>query len=398
MKRKLLAVCWLPICLVVVDGAFGQVPKIHGYTTVIPVKGATPEAVAKAVTLSTPSEVPLWTYSIVAYDGNTYTGSIVGRSPYNRAKTTTNITTQIVPLVISITDGSGTVVYDPTITDTCIAGITSTDTSLITNSPIFVNHAFTMNGVSVGTTQYIDAFQRAEFWSLVGGTNYHTMLSLSTLASEPLSFGATVAQNYDAVALFGGCGHIGVVDMTTMDNAITALITGPLAGTVTPGAFPIFLTHNVVMGAPGHNLFINCCVLGYHSGFFSGPNLQIYSPFSLDTSGVFGGDVETLSHEMGEAINDPFGTSPTPAWGAEGQVTAGNCQSNFEVGDPLSPGFATPTAPFTIVGSNGFTYHLQELAFFNWFFGGTNTGAGGKYSNNSTFGGHAKACPPGGTN
>jgi hypothetical protein len=77
----------------------------------------------------------------------------------------------------------------------------------------------------------------------------------------------------------------------------------------------------------------------------------------------------------------------------------GGCQGNFEVGDPLSPGGIPPTSnSFVVVGANGFTYHLQELAFFNWFYGGASTGSGGKYSNNGTFGGFAKACPPGGTN
>jgi hypothetical protein len=38
-------------------------------------------------------------------------------------------------------------------------------------------------------------------------------------------------------------------------------------------------------------------------------------------------------------------------------------------------------------------YDTQELAFFNWFFGGDSIGAGGVYSNNGTFGGPAAPCP-----
>ena len=68
------------------------------------------------------------------------------------------------------------------------------------------------------------------------------------------------------------------------------------------------------------------------------------------------------------------------------------CQSNLEVGDPLS-GTLIP-----IVTLNGFHYHLQEMAFYSWFYGGTSLGAGGKYSSNGTFNGAAKLCPPGGTN
>ena len=62
------------------------------------------------------------------------------------------------------------------------------------------------------------------------------------------------------------------------------------------------------------------------------------------------------THEVNEWINDPGGANPTPAWGNIGQVAG--CQANLEDGDPLS-GTLMPT-----VTLNGFTYHLQELAFF----------------------------------
>jgi hypothetical protein len=38
---------------------------------------------------------------------------------------------------------------------------------------------------------------------------------------------------------------------------------------------------------------------------------------------------------------------------------------------------------------NGFTYHLQELAFFSWFYGAPSIGIHGWYSNNDTFTGDA---------
>ena len=70
------------------------------------------------------------------------------------------------------------------------------------------------------------------------------------------------------------------------------------------------------------------------------------------------------------------------------------------VGDPLSPGFSTTTNPFFFTNtSTGVTYTLQELAFYSWFLGSNpSLGAGEKYSDNGTFNGYAKACPPGGTN
>jgi hypothetical protein len=167
---------------------------------------------------------------------------------------------------------------------------------------------------------------------------------------------------------------------------------------VNAGTLRIFLTKSVVSAEVGTSINSNCCILGYHNSIQVGPNLQIYSPFSIDTSGTFGKmDVSTLSHELGEAINDPTGVNLTPSWGNVGQVSG--CQTNLEVGDPLSPGgLPPPSNEFTIVGANGLTYHLQELAFGSWFFDAPSLGAGGKYSNNGTFAGGAKPCPPGGTN
>jgi hypothetical protein len=40
---------------------------------------------------------------------------------------------------------------------------------------------------------------------------------------------------------------------------------------------------------------------------------------------------------------------------------------------------------------NNFDYHLQELAFFSWFYGGNSMGVGGKFSNNGTFATGARA-------
>jgi hypothetical protein len=324
-------------------------------------------------------------YTLLAYDGNMYSGSIVGRSPLNRGKTTTTIPTQLIPLVITING----VVYDPTKPDACVSG-SPTDVSIIAQSPIFTNNPWTMNGVPMGTTQYIDAFQRAEFG--LQGTPYHLILNQSMLPAQALTLSGT---NVPTTCANGTASSIGEVDINTFDAAIQNLLINVLPPTVNPGTFPIFLTKEVVETQNG-----GCCILGYHSGIFVNGQLEIYSPFSIDTTGAFGpGFVGTLSHEMGEAINDPPANNPTPPWGNIGQ-TEGFCQTNFEVGDPLSPGFGTPTNPFTVLGGNGLTYTLQELAFYGWFYGSNalGTGAGGKFSDNTTFGGHAKLCPPGGTN
>jgi hypothetical protein len=143
-----LAVCtWAP-------GALGeQPPVVKGHVDVIPLHQLPPSLrqaemerqaeVARQAVLnqsSTPAPLTTWNYSVVAYDGKTYTGSIMGRSPYYNGKMATNIPTQIIPLIITITDKSGTVVYDPTVSDTCLPTSDYTPVSVITGSPLFSSH------------------------------------------------------------------------------------------------------------------------------------------------------------------------------------------------------------------------------------------------------------------
>jgi len=405
------AVCvWAP-------SAFGQQKHyIKGTVKAIPVHDLTaaeggiqpavvPEGRFKADTV-TPVKPPLpsWNYSVVAYDTKTYTGTILGRSPYYNGKTTTTLQAQIVPLIITIKDANGTVVYDPTAADTCAPGHTGVD--IIVNSPLFTNNAWTMNSLSMGNTQYEDANQRAEFWSLLGNTPFHLTLQESTLSAQSLSFGtggtSGPGSNYPT-SVTSACEELGVVETNDMNNAIQTLITGSLAASVNVGTIPLFLTKNVVMSDGDTNLFgPNCCTLGFHSAFTVGTNLQVYGPFVVDTAQAFGpGFTGTMAHEVGEAINDPYpsgSTNQTPPWGNQGQVPAGQCQNNFEVGDPLSGGGVPPTSNnWVIAGANGLTYDLQELAFFSWFYGDPDLGTAGFYSNHGTFTGHSKACPPGGT-
>jgi hypothetical protein len=364
---------------------------LKGYSTVLPVTHAYPPIPGTRVVAPLPS----FTYNVTASSdlgGGTYSGTILGASPSAKTKGTTTLTVQIVPLDITINDGTTTINYNPNAADPCNSGHKAT--VVVNQSPIFTKVAWTMNGVNVGTTQYIDAFQRAEFWKDVKGTGYHLKLKRVVLPTQIVKFsGATNGANV-APGTSGRCGYIGVVNINTLDSIVQKLITGPLAGKINVGTFPIFITKDVVESESGVSL-TQCCVLGYHSGFTVGGNLQIYSPFSFDSSGAFGGDVNTLAHEMGEAVNDPSGNNATPVWGNIGQVL-GRCQSNFEVGDPLSEGFGTPTNTFVVTAKNGLTYHLQELAFFNWFFGGTSLGAGGMFSDNGSFKGDAILCSAGG--
>jgi hypothetical protein len=152
--------------------------------------------------------------------------------------------------------------------------------------------------------------------------------------------------------------------------------------TVNPGTFPMLMLYNSPMPIGDPTNIGDCCVGGFHSILPVGPiTFQAYSPFDFDVSGLFttaSSDTAIASDEVAEFVNDPYIINQTPAWGHTGQVAG--CQGNLEVGDPLT-GNEFPR----IVGSNGITYHLQELAFFSWFFGNPSLGIHGWDSDNGTF-------------
>jgi len=229
---------------------------------VVPLTGVSDAAIGASVAAST--TIPMWRYNITSSrDGKPYTGVMVGRSPFFHGARTTNVPTFIIPLKVHMTDGG---VFDPSATDsTCSPA--GTPLSLFQNSPIITPVDISMGGIDIGVAQYVDAYQRASFWSDVSatGTRYHAALGpVTTLALQTFNVPAGKGATY-TTSQYGGCGHIGVVDFTTMDNYVTGTLMPALAGSgVGPTNFPIILLYNVVMGAPGDSLNSNCCVLGYH--------------------------------------------------------------------------------------------------------------------------------------
>lgn len=154
---------------------------LHEYYAYGRLSGATNEEAVSASLAAT--TVPMGAYTVTSSrDTNTYPGVVVGRSPLNHGSRTTDVPFLLVPVKVHMPDGG---VFDPGVADsTCLGG--KVPTTVTQNSPIFNNASFTMNGAGVGTTQYIDAFQRAEFWQnlSVTGNRYHVMLHPFTVLPE----------------------------------------------------------------------------------------------------------------------------------------------------------------------------------------------------------------------
>jgi hypothetical protein len=349
----------------------------QAYYTVVPHQDFSPGALVAPVSGTT---IPLWSYSIKSpLDNNTYSGTMVGRSPFFHGARTTNVSTIIVPLKIVFSTGA---TFDPTATDTTCSP-SGTPLVLTQKSPLYTPLDISMGGVDMGVTQYVDAFQRANFFTEVSptGTRYHTVLSpVTTLSAVTVNVPAADGSVFSTTS-FGGCGGtIGVMNFNWFDPEVTGTIIPSLAASgVGPTTLPIFLMKNVVMTSGTPSFPNNCCILGYHGAF--GSPLQTYAPVDYDTSGMFSGvtTVTAMSHEIGEWMNDPVGNNPTPLWGHVGQVSG--CQNNLEVGDPLS-GTEFPA----LLAANGVTYHMQELAFFSWFYRQVpSIGVNGWFSDNNTF-------------
>jgi hypothetical protein len=355
---------------------------------------------AASTTAPNAVQLPVWSYHVVSTrDGNAYSGLIVGRPPDTTGSNAhVNVTTQVVPIrfefesvatavdlttgIISTAPGKATstpVVPDPG----CFAGSDNVPIRLLAQSPIFQNADFNFGGTDVGTTQYTDAFQRASFWTEIDKNNYHVRLGpvqiLPTLVVHvPAAQGLSLPANIFAPA-FNMCGPEGLVDIFFVDTVVVNAMKN-MPG-VTPGTFPMFMMYNTAMPIGDPTNLANCCAGGYHSLTVANTGLQTYSPFDFDVSGFFvpsANDTAIVSHEAAEWMNDPYLINNTPPWGNTGQVVG--CQGNLEVGDPL-----TGTEAPRIAMPNGFTYHLQELAFFSWFFGSPSVGIHGWFSNNGTF-------------
>jgi hypothetical protein len=239
------------------------------------------------------------------------------------------------------------------------------------DSPLFGNLAYTSNGVALGSRQYIDAFQAAELHGLVPLT-YHTNFINETKYYHVFSVSVPAADGF-AGYLKGTKCAAGEISQSWFDNVARSAINSLK---FSHALIPFNLLNNTVMYGANTS---DCCIIGYHSAYGTSTYAQVYGVGSyVAPQWGFTGltDVAALSHELGEAVNDPFVGNPTPAWGHIGQVSG--CQDNFEVGDPLSGN------EFAAV-LNHFTYHLQDLAFFSWFYRGTAAnhqylGTGGKYS------------------
>ena len=352
-----------PLCRVLVCAAAllacSPADAATGRRTTSALSGGAPPSGARTV--------PTFTDSFT-FDGQRYPYRMVGTNP-RTSSATTRVPTEIVPLRFVFADGK---VFD---------GTPRVDDVLA--SPIF-----TPAGFDSGTTQFADAFRRAEFWSSVSanGGGYHVLLKptvLPTVTVEvPAGRGSTGVANGVPYGLVDG--HWAYANVA--EGLIHRLHIDPTTLAI--------LYSDAVYYSPGGDTE-HCCTVGMHGSTgdwgYQGPSnangrpdintfiitgwehAEHFGDGGLAQPGTNGG-TEVLSHEVAEWLDDPFPLNHAPAWSSPIAPWYG-CNSWLEAGDPL-------VSAERYVGG----YNLQDEAFLSWFAHDVpSQGIGGRYTLVDTF-------------
>lgn len=296
-----------------------------------------------------------WSGSFTDLHGHNVTYKMVGQDPAT-SNTDTHIKTFIIPVIFVYGPSNGNMTFDPTTTK-AFKKRTIIDNTL--SSPLFDNGAdFKSGDIDCGQGQYIDVYQRCNFWSHVStNTGYHTILDYTKNKKlKPLTINVSVAQGSVITNPFGEQ-PVGTMSISAFDGQLTSYLTSH-AAQITPDTFPFFVSYNIYLTQGG------CCIGGYHS--VRGTQSYGYTTYA-DEHGVFSEDVSAASHEIGEWMDDPFTNNHV------------FCQDNsiLENGDPLVPNDNYGT--FT-VKLNKFTFHPQSLVYLPYFGAPISTSANSWYA------------------
>jgi len=343
MNRRF-AVCVIAMLFVLACASIAQETKYPEILDAKPMFKAGPNHMelapkAPAATLTQ------WNGSFTDLTKKTVKYTQIGTDP-NSTNVTTTIPVYIIPVKFKYPPKNGNATFDPK------THVLSNGKTVIQNtiaSPIFqAGVDFNQGGTDLGNTQYIDAFQRGNFWSVVStNSNYHVLLGKPTVLAEKSITVSNSGQGSVFTNPFTGSGIVGTYDINLFDAKLQTWMAG--FKKINPGVLPIFISYDIFLTSGG------CCIGGYHNANGPQPGGQTYSYATyVDSVGSFSQDVSALSHEIGEWLDDPF---------VDNLV---NCHDNgiMEVGDPLEGTANYGGYPYTL---GGFTYNLQSLVFIGYF-------------------------------
>ena len=294
--------------------------------------------------INPPANLVQWNGGFTDLTGHNITFVMVGTDP-GSTNTSSTVNVVVIPIKMVFGASNGNMTFNPK-KDKYPDGVKVV--ARMEQSPIFTNNQFTIAGNNIGNTQYIDAFQRGNFWNanVKNESGYHVLLNIVKV-EKPFKINVTSSQG-KVIKNPVGTINVGTMNINSFDPLLNTYITSH-TGDITPDRLPLFITDNVFLTEGG------CCIGGYHSTRGGPPSGQAYSYTTMVTeNGSFSEDISALSHEIGEWLDDPFTNNHV------------NCTDNsiLEVGDPLENLSAFGT--FTLT-EGGFTFHPQDLVFIDYF-------------------------------
>jgi hypothetical protein len=338
--------------------------------------------------------VPLWAYRF-QYHGVLFGSNMVGTDPAAGSATTV-VPVTIVPLRLSFAR-DGAVMDYPGMADELAAS------SVFTPFPFLT-----------GTTQFLDAYRRADFWQQVSATSpdYHTLLGGPTIApvqrwSVPAAMGLTFV---DA----GTNRRFAIADGDWFFHQLNQTIASLQ---IDPRSLVVFLAYNtdVTFQSSPDSCFTTGCNLfgGFHGAITSGnPNLGAVPPQTVNTYAyatfqdlgalvppALNEHLAPVSHELLEWLDDPIliGTDPSQPFGptAQGSLVPPwsspfypLCSNVYEVADPLERslvlGVPNP--------SSGKIDLFANAVFHDWFARTASTSLFGRYDVAGVFQGPSDPC------
>jgi hypothetical protein len=339
--------------------------------------------------------VPLWN-SGFQYNGQPFGSTMVGTDP-NAGSATTTVPVVIVPLRI-VFPSEGAVLDYPGMAQELVG------------SPLFTPAPFI-----TGTTQYVDAYRRGDFWNAVTSTSpgYHILLG-SPYVADPQTVTVPAGKGH---SLFdpNADRRFGWVDGTWFSARVKEMIRSLH---IDPRALAVLLAPNLETILPGSGPCPgpSCESFGgYHGSMVQGNpiagsqpahalNTYAYAEF-LDLGDlvppVLNFHLAPISHELLEWADDPLALPADPNQNAFGPTTFGSfvpawtspyfpggCSSLYEVADPLETG-----GPLVGVPDSGHLDLFADAVFQSWFARASPSSAiGGRYDIAGALNSHSSGC------